>query len=197
MKETISQIISNVLHKVDSIIKEIYFSELIPYKQFVRILIKVLQQVFQTWHIRWMVVTGCSTNTETELGQNPETNNKLFLESISIDFSFGGWLNHVWNWNFRSSHQRCSVRKGVLRNFTKFIGKHLCQSLIFNKVGGLRPTALLKKRLRHRYFPADFVEFPRTPILQNTSGRLPLNFQANYHKANQSFVQFTFAVTAH
>ena len=42
MKEIISQIISNVLHKVDSIIKEIYFSELIPYKQFVRILIKVL-----------------------------------------------------------------------------------------------------------------------------------------------------------
>ena len=97
----------------------------------------------------------------------------------------------------KSSHQRYSMKKGVLRNFTKFIGKHLCQSLIFNKVGGLRPTALLKKRLRHRYFPADFVEFPRTPILQNTSGRLPLNFQANYHKANQSFVQFTFTVTAH
>ena len=26
---------------------------------------------------------------------------------------------------FRSSHRRCSVRKGVLRNFAKFIGKHL------------------------------------------------------------------------
>ena len=37
----------------------------------------------------------------------------------------------------RSNHQRCSVRKGVLRNFTKFIGKHLCQSLFFNKVAGL------------------------------------------------------------
>ena len=28
----------------------------------------------------------------------------------------------------RSSHQRCSVKKGVLRNFTKFTEKHLCQS---------------------------------------------------------------------
>ena len=28
---------------------------------------------------------------------------------------------------FRSSHQRCSKKKGVLRNFTKFTGKHLCQ----------------------------------------------------------------------
>ena len=32
---------------------------------------------------------------------------------------------------FRSSHQRCSAKKGVLRNFTKFTGKHLCQSLFF------------------------------------------------------------------
>ena len=38
--------------------------------------------------------------------------------------------------SFRSSHWRCSVRKGVLRNFTKFTGKHMWQSLFFNKVGG-------------------------------------------------------------
>ena len=31
------------------------------------------------------------------------------------------------------------MKKGVLRNFTKFTGKHLCQSLFFNKVAGLRP----------------------------------------------------------
>ena len=30
-------------------------------------------------------------------------------------------------------------KKGVLRNFTKFTGKHLCQSLFFNKVAGPRP----------------------------------------------------------
>ena len=29
-------------------------------------------------------------------------------------------------------------RKSVLRNFTKFTGKHLCQSLFLNKVAGLR-----------------------------------------------------------
>ena len=33
----------------------------------------------------------------------------------------------------------CSVKKGVLRNFTKFTGKHLCQGLFFNKAAGLRP----------------------------------------------------------
>ena len=31
----------------------------------------------------------------------------------------------------RSSHRRYSVRKGVLRNFEKCTGKHLCQSLFF------------------------------------------------------------------
>ena len=30
--------------------------------------------------------------------------------------------------------RRCSVNKGVLRNFAKFTGKHLPQSLFFNKV---------------------------------------------------------------
>ena len=39
----------------------------------------------------------------------------------------------------RSSHQRCSVTKDVLRNFEKFTRKHVCQSLFFNKVAGLRP----------------------------------------------------------
>ena len=30
-------------------------------------------------------------------------------------------------WYFTSSHQWCSVKKSVLRNFAKFTGKHLCQ----------------------------------------------------------------------
>ena len=43
-------------------------------------------------------------------------------------------------------------KKGVLRNFSKFTGKHLCQSFFFNKVAGLR----------HRCFPVNFVKFPTT-----------------------------------
>ena len=78
----------------------------------------------------------------------------------------------------RSSNHRCSVRKGVLRNFTKFTGKHLCQSLFFNKVAGRRPATLLKerpwhsclkKRLWHSCFPVIFVKFLGTPFSQNTS----------------------------
>ena len=43
----------------------------------------------------------------------------------------------------RSSHQRCSVRKGVLRNFAKFKGKDLCQVLFFNKVAGPEPAKVV------------------------------------------------------
>ena len=75
----------------------------------------------------------------------------------------------------RSSNQKCSMKNGVLRNFTKFTGKLLCQNLFFNKVAGLRPATLFKKRLWHRYFPVNFVKFLRTPFLKNTSRRLLLN----------------------
>ena len=60
----------------------------------------------------------------------------------------------------RSSHRKCSVRKGVLRNLAKFTGKHLYQSLF-----KLQASA---QRLWHRCFPANFAKFLRTPFLQNT-----------------------------
>ena len=34
---------------------------------------------------------------------------------------------------FRSSHQGCSMKKGVLRNFTKFTGKHLWPATLLIK----------------------------------------------------------------
>ena len=66
------------------------------------------------------------------------------------------------------------MKKGVLGNFTKFTEKNQCQGLFFNKVAGLRPATLLKKRLWHRCFPVNFVKVVRTSFLQNTSGRLLL-----------------------
>ena len=65
-------------------------------------------------------------------------------------------------------------KKDALRNFTKFTGKHLCQSLFFNQAAGLRPAASFAKRLWHRCFPVSFAKFLKTPFLQNTSGRLLL-----------------------
>ena len=36
----------------------------------------------------------------------------------------------------------------------------------------LQACNFLKKRLWHRYFPVNFVEFLRTPFLHNTTGQL-------------------------
>ena len=76
---------------------------------------------------------------------------------------------------FRSSRPEVFCKKSVLKNFTKFTGKHLCQRLFFNKVAGLRAATLLKKRHWQRCFPVNFTKFIRTPFLQNTSGRLLLS----------------------
>ena len=65
-----------------------------------------------------------------------------------------------------SSHQSCSIRKGVLKIFAKFTGKHLCQSLFFNKVTGLR--------LSHWCFAVNFAKFSKIGFLQNTFGQLLL-----------------------
>ena len=67
---------------------------------------------------------------------------------------------------FRSSHQRCSIEIVALKNFIKFTGKHLCKALLL--------ITLLKKRLGHRCFPVNFVNFSRTPFSYNTSRRLLL-----------------------
>ena len=53
----------------------------------------------------------------------------------------------------RSSHQRCSIKEGILRSQT-------CN--------------FYKKRLWHRCFLVNFAKFSRAPFSQNTSGRLLL-----------------------
>ena len=42
------------------------------------------------------------------------------------------------NFFYKSSRLEVFCKKGVLKNFAKFTEKHLCQSIFFNKVAGLR-----------------------------------------------------------
>ena len=67
----------------------------------------------------------------------------------------------------RSSHRKCSRKNCVLKNLAKFTTKHLCESLFFNKVTGLRLAILLRKRLWHRSFPVKFAKSLGTIILIN------------------------------
>ena len=52
------------------------------------------------------------------------------------------------------------MKKGVLRNLTKFTGKQLYQCLFFNKVAGLRPATLLKESLA-QVFSCEFCEISK------------------------------------
>ena len=64
---------------------------------------------------------------------------------------------------FRSSQLRCSMKKSVLRIFAKFTGKHLHQSLFFNKVADLRPKAcnFIKKETLAPVFSCEFCEISK------------------------------------
>ena len=66
---------------------------------------------------------------------------------------------------YRSCRPEVFCKKSVPKYFAKFTGKHLCQSLFFHKVLGLRPATLLKKRPRRRCFPVKFAKILRTPFL--------------------------------
>ena len=67
----------------------------------------------------------------------------------------------------RSSHPEVFCKEGVLRNYAKFIGKYLCQSLFFNKVAGLRLAILLKKRLWHRCLPLNFCKVSKNTLIEH------------------------------
>ena len=110
--------------------------------------------------------------------------NRLFLRFIEIKFRINSvakeveshiYFRHLQNQlpiklkmireelltHYRSSRPEVFCKKGVLRNCAKFTGKHLCQSLFFNRP---RPATLLKQRLWHSCFPVNFAKFLRIPF---------------------------------
>ena len=70
-------------------------------------------------------------------------------------------------------------KKGVLRNFTKFTGKHLCQSLFFNKVADLRPQVcdFIKKETLEQVFSCGFYEISKNTVLYRTPLVAPPGFE--------------------
>ena len=69
----------------------------------------------------------------------------------------------------RSSRPDVFREKFVLRNFTKFTGKHLCQSLFFNEVAVLRPATLLKKETLALVFSRKFYAISKNTFSYKTT----------------------------
>ena len=58
--------------------------------------------------------------------------------------------------------QRCSAKK-VFFEISQNLQENTCASVsFFNKIAGLSPATLLKKRLRHRCFHVNFAKLLRT-----------------------------------
>ena len=68
------------------------------------------------------------------------------------------------------STSRCSVKKGVLKNFANVTGKDLCWSLFLMK----NFINFIKKRLQHWCCPVIYAKFLRTPIFKDTCDGLLL-----------------------
>ena len=67
----------------------------------------------------------------------------------------------------RSRRPEVFCKKGVLRNFAKFTGKHLCQSLFFNKVAGLACNSIKKETLA-QVFSCEFCEISKNTFSHRT-----------------------------
>ena len=76
--------------------------------------------------------------------------------------------NYVFVLFTEAASRRCSVKKGVLKNFAKFTGNHLCHSLFLDKVAG-QVCNLFKKKTLAQALSCKFCEifknafFCRTP----------------------------------
>ena len=80
-------------------------------------------------------------------------------------------INYLYlSFTFRSSRPEVFFEKGVLRNFAKFTGKNLCQSLFFNKVADAACNFIQTETLA-QVFSCEFCEisknasFYRTPLV--------------------------------
>ena len=98
--------------------------------QMVKLIIREFTHELIHWrHHTLTTVNKCYIyNSEGNIAKNK----KIITQEIQYEIN-----SEYKHFIFRSSHQRCSLEKGVLWTFTKFTGKHLYQSLFFSKVEGL------------------------------------------------------------
>ena len=104
----------------------------------------------------------------------------VFIFYFLFNNSLNVWVIIPWILKciFRSTHQWCFVKNGVLKSIENFAGKYLCWCLfliklqavlesLFSKIVGLQACKFIKKRLQHRFFSGKFAKFVRTLILKN------------------------------
>ena len=88
---------------------------------------------------------------------------------------------------YRSSHRRCSVRKGVVKNFAKFTGKHLCQSLFINKLQA-KPFNFINKETQAQVFSCELCEISKNSFSYRTPP-VAVSGYSQFYYTSSSFYQ--------
>ena len=102
-----------------------------------------------------------------------EKDNKC-IAAFKFSFSFKCFLFKCYLRDEKKQPPEEFYKKGVLKNFAIFTGKHLCWGLFLIKLQTW-PAFSLKRRLQRRCFPVSIAKFLRTPVLKNICERLILN----------------------
>ena len=82
--------------------------------------------------------------------------NQATMQSYCSFFTF---MTYFFFIKFQKQPPEVFCKKGVLRNLTTFTGKHLCQSLFFDKVAG--PCNFLKKETLAQVFSCEFCQISK------------------------------------
>ena len=95
------------------------------------------------YHVNWFEILELATVTSPV----STTSDNQSWQKIMMDFFtktiFKNYIIDVGE--FKSSHQMCPIKKGVLKTFAKSPRKHLCQSPFLKKIASLRAVTLLKR----------------------------------------------------
>ena len=102
----------------------------------------------------------------------------------------------VEGYQYRSSRPDVLFKKVVLKGLSKFIGKHLCQSLFFNKVAGLRPATEIKKETLTQVFSCEFCQIFKYAFFKGHLRWLPLSILIHEVLQNRQFYIFSIKCSA-
>ena len=97
----------------------------------------------------------------------------------------------VYCGNNRSSRPEVFWKKGVLRYFAKFTGKHLYQSLFINKVAGLTCNFIKKESLA-QVFSCEFCKISKNTFFYRTP-QVAASIIIVFKKMRDSLTNFTFS----
>ena len=83
------------------------------------------------------------------------------FEPVSVKLTHPSYNNGSDQDEPQKQPPKVFCKKDGFRNFAKFTGKHMCQSLFFNKVAGLQPCKIIKKETLAQVIPCKFCEISK------------------------------------